>query len=148
MAEPPAFPPFQRAFLCGKRTGHFSSRRYRIPCQKRRHGHYQPACTDTPKIPCPGLPSTISCWDRRVVLCLEKIVAARSANPRRRLPEQSANIIVSKTNGLHLSNLMLEECLQAGRRDYETVCQNLLEVLLILMLRAAACPSCRTTAAS
>lgn len=77
----------------------------------------------------------------------EKIAAARSGESAQAPSGTVSKYNVSKTNVCTCLNLMLEE-VSRQEEDYETVCQNLLEVLLISMLRSGCCPSCRTTAAS
>ena len=65
----------------------------------------------------------------------EKIVAARSGESAQAPSGTVSKYNVSKTNVCTCRNLMLEE-VSRQEEDYETVCQNLLEVLLISMLRS------------
>ena len=65
----------------------------------------------------------------------EKIAAARSGESAQAPSGTVSKYNVSKTNVCTCLNLMLEE-VSRQEEDYETVCQNLLEVLLISMLRS------------
>lgn len=65
----------------------------------------------------------------------EKIAAARSGDSTQAPSGTVSKYNVSKTNVCTCLNLMLEE-VSRQEEDYETVCQNLLEVLLISMLRS------------
>lgn len=65
----------------------------------------------------------------------EKITAARSGESAQAPSGTVSKYNVSKTNVCTCLNLMLEE-VSRQEEDYETVCQNLLEVLLISMLRS------------
>ena len=65
----------------------------------------------------------------------EKIAAARSGEATQAPSGTVSKYNVSKTNVCTCLNLMLEE-VSRQEEDYETVCQNLLEVLLISMLRS------------
>ena len=65
----------------------------------------------------------------------EKIAAARSGESAQTPSGTVSKYNVSKTNVCTCLNLMLEE-VSRQEEDYETVCQNLLEVLLISMLRS------------
>ena len=65
----------------------------------------------------------------------EKIAAARSGESTQAPSGTVSKYNVSKTNVCTCLNLMLEE-VSRQEEDYETVCQNLLEVLLISMLRS------------
>lgn len=64
-----------------------------------------------------------------------KIAAARSGESAQAPSGTVSKYNVSKTNVCTCLNLMLEE-VSRQEEDYETVCQNLLEVLLISMLRS------------
>lgn len=65
----------------------------------------------------------------------EKIAAARSGVSLQTAPGTVCKYNVSQTNVYAYLNIMLEE-ITRQEEGYETVCQNLLEVLLICMLRS------------
>lgn len=65
----------------------------------------------------------------------EKIAAARSGVSLKTAPGTVCKYNVSQTNVYAYLNIMLEE-ITRQEEGYETVCQNLLEVLLICMLRS------------
>lgn len=65
----------------------------------------------------------------------EKIAAAQTGLSMQTTPGTVCKYNVSKTNVYAYLNIMLEE-ITKQEADYEAVCQNLLEVLLICMLRS------------
>lgn len=65
----------------------------------------------------------------------EKIAAAQTGASIQTAPGTVCKYNVSKTNVYAYLNIMLEE-ITKQEEDYEAVCQNLLEVLLICMLRS------------
>lgn len=127
--------PFSELFYVVNGQGTFIAEDTEFPVKKNDMVIINPHVRHTEKS-LPGAPlDYIVLGIEGLSFAFEKIAAARSGESAQ-APSGTVNKYnVSKTNVCTCLNLMLEE-VSRQEEDYETVCQNLLEVLLISMLRS------------
>lgn len=127
--------PFSELFYVVNGQGTFIAEDTEFPVKKNDMVIINPHVRHTEKS-LPGAPlDYIVLGIEGLSFAFEKIVAARSGESAQAPSGTVSKYNVSKTNVCTCLNLMLEE-VSRQEEDYETVCQNLLEVLLISMLRS------------
>ena len=127
--------PFSELFYVVNGQGTFIAEDIEFPVKKNDMVIINPHVRHTEKS-LPGAPlDYIVLGIEGLSFAFEKIVAARSGESAQAPSGTVSKYNVSKTNVCTCLNLMLEE-VSRQEEDYETVCQNLLEVLLISMLRS------------
>lgn len=126
--------PFSELFYVVNGQGTFIAEDTEFPVKKNDMVIINPHVRHTEKS-LPGAPlDYIVLGIEGLSFAFEKIAAARSGDSTQAPSGTVSKYNVSKTNVCTCLNLMLEE-VSRQEEDYETVCQNLLEVLLISMLR-------------
>lgn len=127
--------PFSELFYVVNGQGTFIAEDTEFPVKKNDMVIINPHVRHTEKS-LPGAPlDYIVLGIEGLSFAFEKIAAARSGESAQAPSGTVSKYNVSKTNVCTCLNLMLEE-VSRQEEDYETVCQNLLEVLLISMLRS------------
>ena len=127
--------PFSELFYVVNGQGTFIAEDTEFPVKKNDMVIINPHVRHTEKS-LPGAPlDYIVLGIEGLSFAFEKIAAARSGDSTQAPSGTVSKYNVSKTNVCTCLNLMLEE-VSRQEEDYETVCQNLLEVLLISMLRS------------
>lgn len=127
--------PFSELFYVVNGQGTFIAEDTEFPVKKNDMVIINPHVRHTEKS-LPGAPlDYIVLGIEGLSFAFEKIAAARSGETAQAPSGTVSKYNVSKTNVCTCLNLMLEE-VSRQEEDYETVCQNLLEVLLISMLRS------------
>lgn len=127
--------PFSELFYVVNGQGTFIAEDTEFPVKKNDMVIINPHVRHTEKS-LPGAPlDYIVLGIEGLSFAFEKIAAARSGESAQAPSGTASKYNVSKTNVCTCLNLMLEE-VSRQEEDYETVCQNLLEVLLISMLRS------------
>lgn len=127
--------PFSELFYVVNGQGTFIAEDTEFPVKKNDMVIINPHVRHTEKS-LPGAPlDYIVLGIEGLSFAFEKIAAARSGESAQASSGTVSKYNVSKTNVCTCLNLMLEE-VSRQEEDYETVCQNLLEVLLISMLRS------------